>query len=311
MNMMSSDPMNMMNSDPMNMMNSDPMNMISSDPMNMMNSDPMNMISSDPMNMISSDPVNMISSDPMNMISSEQKRYFTDLDARTFSETVQNASMSFEAEQFDADRYLDNIIKKPWGHEYRVYADNFYDIWKLSLFVGQSTSMHCHPRKETALLCLAGTGKIQFLDETRLIQKLDFIYIGKGVFHSTENIGNTDLELVEVEIPRNKLDLVRFADNYGRKGKHYERKFLNLENTLRFGNIIKGSKLRSLCIHERYHFDLRGGMDIVCRPDQLLLFIVSLNVQDAINHRIQVFSRKNMQDMHIDQEKLHFTISAI
>lgn len=246
----------------------------------------------------------------MNIVSSEHRLHFTSHDARTFLETVQDTSISLEAEQFDADAYLDKVIEKPWGHEYRIYADNFYDIWKLSLLPGQSTSMHCHPRKETALLCLAGTGKIEFLGGTCLVQATDFIYISKGVFHSTENVGNTDLELVEVEVPRNKLDLVRFADTYGRKGEHYERKFLKLEDSLRFGSVIQGSKLRPWCIRGHYQFGLRAGMDILCRPDQRLLFVISLNVEDAINHRIQVFSRKDEYHTHLDQEMLYFTISS-
>ncbi|WP_157871056.1 cupin domain-containing protein [Gluconacetobacter diazotrophicus] len=61
-------------------------------------------------------------------------------------------------EKFDEDIYLNDFIKKPWGHEYRVYCDSMYDVWKLRIDPAQTTSMHCHLHKDTVLLCLGGTG---------------------------------------------------------------------------------------------------------------------------------------------------------
>ena len=48
------------------------------------------------------------------------------------------------------------------------------------------------------------------------------VIIGKGVFHGTTNAGPDDLHLVEIEVPRNKFDLVRLHDRYGRRGEHYQ-----------------------------------------------------------------------------------------
>lgn len=234
---------------------------------------------------------------------------FTHHDARAFSDTVQEQDLLLESEQFGTDTYLDQVIEKPWGHEYRVYADNFYDIWKLLLLPGQSTSMHCHPRKETALLCLRGLGKVRFLGESHVIQAMDFIHIGKGVWHATDNIGPNELELIEVESPRNKLDLIRLADRYGRQGKSYEREPLQIDYPIHPGNLVRGSKLRRHCVQQRYQFGLRAGLDLLCRPEDSLLFFVSLSVQDAIEHSIQVFPRTLAYNEHIDLEKLYFTIS--
>src|SRR5436190_1563917 len=120
-------------------------------------------------------------------------------DAQRFTEILQKGNITLKAEQFDADEYLDRIIEKPWGLEYRIYADNFYDFWMLSLLPGQGTSLHCHPRKETVLLCLSGQAKMQSLGNIYAVSHMDIIHIGKGVFHSTENIGDSPLELIEVE----------------------------------------------------------------------------------------------------------------
>jgi hypothetical protein len=88
----------------------------------------------------------------------------TSSDVALLQQTVEAFNLSLQAERFDIDSHLDQFIEKPWGYEYRVYADNFYDLWKLCLLPGRATSLHCHPRKETALLCLKGQAHVQLLE---------------------------------------------------------------------------------------------------------------------------------------------------
>ncbi len=234
---------------------------------------------------------------------------FSANDALRFTEILQEGNVMLKAEQFDADEYLDRIIEKPWGLEYRIYADNFYDFWMLNLAVGQGTSLHCHPRKETALLCLSGQAKMQSLGKIYAVSHRDIIHIGKGVFHSTENIGDSPLELIEVEAPRNKLDLIRSADKYGRQGRSYEQQGFDEEvNVIRSGMLVQGSKLRN-CTDHRYRFGIRAGMDIICNPKEPLLFVVSLSVMDAISHDIRVFPGDEIEPEVLDPENLYFTIS--
>jgi len=59
-----------------------------------------------------------------------------------------------ENESFKDDIHLNKLVSKPWGHEYRVFCNQMYDAWKLKILPRQETSMHCHPRKDTVLLCL-------------------------------------------------------------------------------------------------------------------------------------------------------------
>lgn len=66
-------------------------------------------------------------------------------------------------ENIDADIHLHEMIPKPWGQEYRAYADDFLDVWHLQINPGHSTSMHAHPRKTTYLLCLSGSGMTRTL----------------------------------------------------------------------------------------------------------------------------------------------------
>ena len=62
---------------------------------------------------------------------------------------------------------------------------------------------------------------MKLIDDENPVSGGDMVIIGKGVFHGTTNAGPDDLHLVEIEVPRNKFDLVRLHDRYGRRGEHY------------------------------------------------------------------------------------------
>ena len=59
--------------------------------------------------------------------------------------------------------YDDVIVKKPWGFEYLCFANNTVAIWLLNIDFNESTSMHCHPNKNTGLIVLNGTIELSFL----------------------------------------------------------------------------------------------------------------------------------------------------
>jgi mannose-6-phosphate isomerase-like protein (cupin superfamily) len=227
-------------------------------------------------------------------------------DMSTFSQVVSRAP-SLSAEQFEQDVYLDNVISKPWGHEYRVYADLFYDVWKLCLSAGERTSVHCHPRKETALLCLSGHGKVRLLDREYSIEPLSVIWFRKGVFHSTENVGNTPLELVEVETPRNKLDLVRVQDRYGRQGRSYET--ATGEGELCGFNQLSqplNAKLRRTSMFDRYAFDVVSGAQL---PARGAMFVVSLSLDNAFQQQLAIASAAHERAVDIESAAPYLVIS--
>lgn len=118
---------------------------------------------------------------------------------------------------------FDNIVvKKPWGHEYILYENDDLAIWHLVIKPGCSTSFHSHPKKKTGLIVLDGKAVVAFMNDERVLNKFDKIIVRIGVFHKTTNIGDTDLHLLEVETPKDKNDILRLEDNYGRAGQPYE-----------------------------------------------------------------------------------------
>lgn len=241
---------------------------------------------------------------------SEIRAALSKQDTHHFEEAmVANSWKALETERFDQDIYLDEVIPKPWGLEFRVYSDTFFDVWKLSILPGKSTSTHCHPRKETALLCLGGKGKITFLNqESYLISPGDVVFIPKGVFHGTENLGDSPLDLVEVETPRNKFDLVRLSDRYGRSGKSYEQEVMSYQlPPMQRLSYIAQAKLRTTCHQNRFRFSVKGVLELVCKETPGLMFVVPLSLKSAFLHKIQVFNTIEPEQM--DESVFYLTIS--
>lgn len=114
-----------------------------------------------------------------------------------------------------------NIVKKPWGFEYLAYENESVGLWFLNINKNQSTSMHCHPKKTTGLVLLDGIAEVSFLADKRILQGLDKVMIRRGLFHSTKALSDKAL-ILEIETPKDKNDLVRLSDKYGRETKPYE-----------------------------------------------------------------------------------------
>jgi mannose-6-phosphate isomerase-like protein (cupin superfamily) len=212
-------------------------------------------------------------------------------DVNLLSALLQAEGSALPAESAEQDATLDRLVHKPWGYEYRVYADAFYDLWHLCLRPGQSTSLHCHPRKVTALICLSGEGTVRLLGHRQPVTAMTCLHLGKGVFHATENGGQTDLDLIEVEVPRNKLDLVRARDRYGRAGMGYEQPDPYHEVPEMLPSAHRpGSKLRSSSLHRHYQFAVMTRQEIACHAELRHLLCVSLGIAGALQHTVEVFA---------------------
>jgi mannose-6-phosphate isomerase-like protein (cupin superfamily) len=120
--------------------------------------------------------------------------------------------------------YADVIVNKPWGHEYLVYENEHVGLWYLHIEKNRSTSMHCHPQKNTGLVLLKGETITSFLNGSTEMTSLKKIMIRRGMFHSTKAMSTEGAHIFEIETPKNKRDLVRLEDSYGRELSPYEAK---------------------------------------------------------------------------------------
>lgn len=122
------------------------------------------------------------------------------------------------ANEFD---YTGVVVRKPWGYEYLWHQNAAVAVWVLHLNAGASTSMHCHARKRTSLIVLAGTATCSTFDDRYPLSAGQAVVLEPGVFHATL-AGPGGACLMEVETPPMKGDLLRFRDNFGRAGQGYE-----------------------------------------------------------------------------------------
>ncbi|MGH2942903.1 MAG: cupin domain-containing protein [Solirubrobacteraceae bacterium] len=119
-------------------------------------------------------------------------------------------------------RYLDRLVRKPWGSEFRVYEDEFREVWCLHIAPRQRTSLHCHPNKLTAVLCLCGNGAlrtctgVQYALDPGVVLKIE-----PGAYHRL-TASKSGVRLVEVETPKDKLDLLRIEDDFRDVVEPYE-----------------------------------------------------------------------------------------
>jgi len=119
--------------------------------------------------------------------------------------------------------YLNRLIRKPWGSEFRVYEDDLADVWCLHIRAGYRTSLHCHLRKRTALLCLDGRGTLSTCSGVQhALHPGVVLQIEPGAYHRTTADARTALRLVEVETPKDKFDLLRIEDDHRSIGEPYE-----------------------------------------------------------------------------------------
>jgi len=100
-------------------------------------------------------------------------------------------------------------VIKPWGCEYLLYQNDNVAIWHLYIDAYQETSLHSHPNKKTGLIVLNGAAKVSFLDNDTKLFYGEKIMIRHGVFHKTKSMTDTTLQLLEIETPVNKEDIVR------------------------------------------------------------------------------------------------------
>ncbi|MBT2421442.1 hypothetical protein J7F01_26195 [Streptomyces sp. ISL-22] len=215
-------------------------------------------------------------------------------------------------ETLDGDDHLNEVIPKPWGMEYRIYVDDFIDVWNLKINEGQSTSMHVHPRKLTYLLCLAGQGVTDTLTDQHPVGAGTILRIGGGAFHSTRSLGPGPLWLVEIEAPRNKFDLIRLRDNYSREHTAYETEHTEApEVPAKPVSYLPQARLRERSPDGEFTFSIRAGADIFYRRQQSDLFHVPLGLTGVVTGEIDILAPAQADDRRpaLDQYYLSLALA--
>ncbi|MFI5405172.1 MAG: hypothetical protein ACHQ1D_01530 [Nitrososphaerales archaeon] len=193
--------------------------------------------------------------------------------------------------------------RKPWGNEYCLYQNKDLAIWKLTINPGQCTSLHSHPQKKTNLLVLDGAAEVSFLSGLHRLFPGEKIQIFAGSFHRTTNKLSTKLELLEIEAPNIKSDLVRIKDDYGRPKYYTDEEKIEIEESFTLGETTQkiGSCFLQIVdvgeIREGYYCFLSGGIfheetpivkvgDVISKDNlERLMLSFRLDPSKAINIR--------------------------
>ncbi len=194
-------------------------------------------------------------------------------------------------ENDEAQSHLQELIPKPWGEEYRVYVDDFLDVWHLQISPGQATSIHAHPRKMTYLLWLSGTGVTHTLSGAIEVREGTVLHIRRGAFHSTQNVSAVEpLRIIEVETPRNKYDLLRLRDGYDRAGTGYEQIGRRLADAPRRVSFLPNAWMRRASLDSDLAFDIVSGMDVHYRRRSAGTYLVPLGIAEILSDRMAILS---------------------
>ncbi|MFD7406656.1 cupin domain-containing protein [Streptomyces sp. NPDC059866] len=213
-------------------------------------------------------------------------------------------------EQFDEDTHLNEVIPKPWGYEYRAYVDEFFDFWALHIDAPRGTSMHVHARKLTYLICLGGQGVTSGLAKEVPVREGTILRIAPGAFHGTRNTGDEPLELIEVEVPRNKFDLIRLKDDYNRAGTAYETKSLEEpDHSMQKVAAFPHAHMRRQTPDGKFRFELRTGMDIFYRRRSEDIFYVPLCVSGVVYLDVEVLTGQEGDKRRPQTDKQYLCIS--
>jgi mannose-6-phosphate isomerase-like protein (cupin superfamily) len=191
----------------------------------------------------------------------------------------------------DTHQHLQGLIPKPWGQEYRIYVDDFLDVWHLEIEPEHATSMHTHPRKITCLMCVAGSGVTHTLGGEVEVTAGSVLHIARGAFHSTENTNASEtLSIIEVETPRNKYDLLRLRDGYNRAGKGYESTGRRVAAAPRKVAYLPNTWMRRSSPCGRLAFDIVSGMDVHYRRRSAGNYLVPLGLAEMLAGRMTILT---------------------
>lgn len=153
------------------------------------------------------------------------------------------------------NNYFDEeVIKKPWGFEYVAFKKkNILCLTYLYINPKQKTSLHCHYKKKTGFIIINGKASVQlglYKSTTKTYNAPNKLMIRPGLFHQIKNIGKKPLEILELESPYDKFDLIRFEDYYGREKKRYETVSTKIKKKFNFNKKKKIKFILEKCIIE-------------------------------------------------------------
>ncbi len=115
---------------------------------------------------------------------------------------------------------LHREVFRPWGSYDSIDSGERFQVKRLSVKPGGVLSLQMHHHRAEHWIVVQGTARITRNEQTFLLAENESTYIPVGATHRIENPGKVPLHIIEVQSGSylGEDDIVRFEDNYGRKG---------------------------------------------------------------------------------------------
>ena len=109
---------------------------------------------------------------------------------------------------------------RPWGSWHVLDEGDGFKVKRIVVNPSSRLSLQKHQFRAEHWVVVAGTARITRGEEQFLLEENQSTYIPIGVRHRIENPGMIPLEIIEVQSGSylGEDDIVRFEDQYGRKG---------------------------------------------------------------------------------------------
>ena len=151
-----------------------------------------------------------------------------------------NKNYSIEKEKHNFIDYNKKICVKPWGYEYLIYQTENIGIWYLNIKKGHKTSLHCHFNKDTIIIVLKGSLKIDLYNNISInINELESVFLSHYNFHGL-GCYSDEVFIMEIEVYNNNIcftdknDLLRIKDIYQREHIGYESSIQISEDLIKY-----------------------------------------------------------------------------
>jgi len=119
-----------------------------------------------------------------------------------------------------SEHALHREVFRPWGSYDSLDNGERFQVKRLTIRPGGVLSLQMHHHRAEHWVVVSGTARITRGDEVFLLEENQSTYIAVGVVHRIENPGKVPLHIIEVQSGGylGEDDIVRFEDQYGRKG---------------------------------------------------------------------------------------------
>lgn len=108
--------------------------------------------------------------------------------------------------------------QRPWGSFTVLVEEDHFKTKRLDVLPGKRISLQSHLHRTENWIIVSGQSKITLGDDTGIYNKGQHIFVPKHTLHRIENIGNTLLTIVEVQLGDyfGEDDIVRYEDDFNR-----------------------------------------------------------------------------------------------